>query len=112
MFEVLVIYRWASLGGVERMLLNRAHAFKEHGRDVRLNVFFMEDIGGAKALNDYAQAHNIESHFRVIDSPHSISPDLTISIDTPDALSIIPESWPLVMECGNFIVKAYKFLHS
>jgi GT2 family glycosyltransferase/2-polyprenyl-3-methyl-5-hydroxy-6-metoxy-1,4-benzoquinol methylase len=110
MFEILVIYRWASLGGVERMLLNRAHAFKEHGRDVRLNVLFMEDIGGVKALNDYARARGVESHFRVVDNLPSVSPDLTISIDTPEALSMIPADWPLVMECHTHYPENRRYL--
>lgn len=100
MFEVLVIYRWASLGGVERMLLNRALAFKEHGRQVRLNVFFLEDVaGGKQALLEYVRRHELEQQLRLVENIQAVSPDLTLAIDTPEAFSVIPAGWPLILEC-------------
>jgi len=111
MFEVLVIYRWASLGGVERMLLNRAHAFKEYGRRVRFNVLFLEDVGGGKqALREYVRCHELEHQFRLVENIHEISPDLTLAIDTPEAFSMIPADWPLILECHTAYEKNRQYL--
>lgn len=110
MFEVLVIYRWASVGGVERMLLNRAHAFREHARDIRLNVFFLEDIGGISALKHHARVRGLEDHFRIIENVTAVAPDLAISIDTPQALSMVPPDCPLVLECHTFYVENRDYL--
>ena len=101
MFEILVIYRWASLGGVERMLLNRAQALKNYGCNVRLNLFFLEDIGGKSALRLFIALNKLDRYIRLLDNLDAVTPipNLVISIDTPEAFTLIPSIIPLILEC-------------
>ena len=55
MHKVLYVYKWATMGGVERVLLNRALAFKASNFDIAQDVFFLHDSGGKKLLNRYIE---------------------------------------------------------
>lgn len=97
--EILYVYKIASFGGVERVLLNRAEAFKRHNMACRISLFFYEDEGALARLSEYIMAHALESHVRIVTRIDAADYDYVFSIDTPEALNagIPPEK--LVFEC-------------
>ena len=42
--RILMVYKFATFGGVERILLNRACMFKKHNMNYKLLVYFIEDL--------------------------------------------------------------------
>lgn len=48
--RVCFIYPWATFGGVERVLLNRALAFKRHLPEIMVDFYFLRDAGGLAAI--------------------------------------------------------------
>jgi hypothetical protein len=45
--RTIFVYCWATMGGVERVLLNRAEAFKILGSDFCFDVHFFTRLWGA-----------------------------------------------------------------
>ena len=42
--EILMVYKFATFGGVERVLLNREYIFKKYNMNYKILVYFMEDL--------------------------------------------------------------------
>ena len=38
--RLLYFYKWCTLGGVERILINRAMVFKDRNIDVKMDIYF------------------------------------------------------------------------
>ena len=89
--KILVVYKFATLGGVGRILLNRAHICKIHDIRYKLFVYFMEDCGGKggkTAFKEYIINNEVEGFIEVIEDIKSIEPDYIVSIDTPEIFDI------------------------
>ena len=48
--KILIVYKFATFGGVERVLLNRAYIFKMHNMNYKLLVHFVEDLRRQKSI--------------------------------------------------------------
>jgi len=88
MNKLAFLYPWATVGGVERMLLNRAMALATTGGDLAADFIFTHDSGGAANL--HMALAKIDSSARVLVYPLSeldVNYDLYICIDFPDAIT-------------------------
>lgn len=82
----LFLYRWAGIGGVERVLLNRAAALHDAAEPVEMDIHFYEDAGG---LGDFARSirrAGLGDWVRLIDRPEVARYDAVFAFDTPAAL--------------------------
>lgn len=50
--RVLSVYKWATMGGVERVLLNRAHAIQEADLNIQYDVFFFMIVVGKRSFEN------------------------------------------------------------
>ena len=83
--KILYLYKWCTFGGVERVLLNRALAFKKYGIPVKIDVYFY--YGGV--INDFRKVikkYNLDN-IDVTEKLDFKEYNLVISIDTPEAFN-------------------------
>lgn len=99
--EILYVYKIASFGGVERVLLNRAEAFKRHGLAYRISLFFYEDEGALAQLREYIVTHALESYVRIVTRIDAADYDYVFSIDTPEVLNAGILMEKLIFECHS-----------
>lgn len=109
--KVLNVYKWATMGGVERVLLNRAHAIKEHGVDnIRMDVYFFHDSGGKSQFIKYIKDHDLMDVIDVVDDIRGHY-DYIFSIDTPEILDFAsPEK--VFIECHTSYERNREYIKS
>jgi len=88
-FKICFVYPWATFGGVERILLNRALAFKSSNANVEISVFFLHDSGGLNILREAIAAYELEGYFQLVDSLSDQFYDLISLIDCPQVLPLV-----------------------
>jgi glycosyltransferase involved in cell wall biosynthesis len=114
--DVLLIYRWCTFGGVERVLLNRAMTFKKHGQQVRLAAGFQQDYRGALAsFQEYIRRHELDrwlSAFILSDESYARLDryDLVLNIDTPQVFPQTSKAGNLFIECHTPYVENRQYL--
>jgi len=113
--DVLVIYQFCTFGGVERLILNRAIAFKKHGLDVVMHMGFLSDSGALKSFKNYIQKNKLEGYLRPFllsgnGSFDNSRYDLTLVVDTPQVLSGLSSSKNVFVECHTPYVENRKYL--
>ncbi|MCC5641274.1 glycosyltransferase [Nostoc sp. CHAB 5844] len=97
--RILIFYQFATIGGVERAIINRAIAFKAASISACFDVCFLKDYGGIAALNAAVDYYELHNYLRVVDRPIFCEYDLFISIDTPEILEFIPTKSKVIIEC-------------
>jgi glycosyltransferase involved in cell wall biosynthesis len=81
--RILYLYKWCTFGGVERVLLNRAFAFKKYNTPVKIGVYFY--YGGViKELKENISRFELNDFIKVEDNLNFKSYDYVVSIDTPE----------------------------
>jgi glycosyltransferase involved in cell wall biosynthesis len=102
--DILAIYQFCSFGGVERVLLNRAIAFREYKLQVNISVGYLQDFGAMDSFKRYIQTHHLDQFI----NPFLISDfttinlnkyDLILVIDTPQILDNTFRANNLFIEC-------------
>lgn len=109
--KILGVYKWATMGGVERVLLNRAHAISAQHMEFEYDVFYFHDSGGRKQFDDYLIENKLDSVMKTVDEIDSTKYDYVLSIDTPEILDYI-EPDKLFMECHTSYKKNRMYLES
>jgi len=95
----LYVYKWATMGGVERVFLSRARAFKEHGVDIKTDVFFFHNSGGLDNFIKYIEHYKLEEYIKVVTSIDEREYDFVFSFDTPEVFEIIKSNAKIIIEC-------------
>jgi glycosyltransferase involved in cell wall biosynthesis len=114
--EVLVVYQFCTFGGVERMLLNRAIAFKNAEIDVKLSIGYLHDSGALQDFQGFVAAQDLSSGVDpfIIESPADSrlrrEYGLILVIDTPDALPYLSGRRNLYVECHTPYRQNRKYL--
>jgi glycosyltransferase involved in cell wall biosynthesis len=103
--DVLVIYQFCTYGGVERVLLNRAKAFKQKGMDVYFHVGYLQDFGALDSFKKYIQENDLERFLR----PFLISPDFSFEKSHYDLVSVIdtPQVLDKKIPCRNLFIECH-----
>jgi len=109
--KILGVYKWATMGGVERVLLNRAHAISAKHLEFQYDVFYFHDSGGRKQFDEYLIENKLDSVMKTVDEIDSSKYDYVLSIDTPEILDYI-EPDKLFMECHTSYKKNRMYLES
>jgi glycosyltransferase involved in cell wall biosynthesis len=99
MLKVLYVYRFATFGGVERVLLSRAEAFKQYGVHVRIFLYFFEDLGARHAIKEYIDTAELSEYVTLVKDIRAHEYDYVISIDTPEILKYKIDNSKLLFEC-------------
>jgi len=110
--RVLNVYQWATVGGVERVLLNRAWAFKRHGLDVMQDVFFFHDSGGLRNFRKFIKYFQLEKHISVVSEIDEKAYDFIITFDTPEVLTLLKNTSNVIVECHSPYDEARVYLKS
>lgn len=85
--RIAFVYCWATMGGVERVLLNRAEAFNIGGRDILMDVHFLYDSGGLSYFKKCIKELGLEQRIRVVNKLVPSDYARIFVIDTPDYIS-------------------------
>ena len=81
--KICFAYPWATAGGCERVFLNRAVELCRNFPELKIDMFFKEDLGGVSLLRDFLVAHCIEARVSVklcYEGPY----DCVFAIDFPE----------------------------
>jgi len=106
--KLLYLYKWCTFGGVERVLLNRAFAFKKHGIKVKMDVYFYYG-GVVRELKRYIENYDLNEYIDVVEKWDCRKYDYVVSIDTIEAFkekglkSIILEYHTPYVEHGSYL---------
>ncbi|WIV18857.1 glycosyltransferase [Paenibacillus polygoni] len=96
--KILGVYKWATMGGVERVLLNRAHAIQQNNLNIEYHIYFFFDSGGKEKFNQYLECNNLTDIMKIVDYIDNDYYDYVLSIDTPEIFEFVEPS-KLFMEC-------------
>jgi len=112
--KVCFVYPWATLGGVERVLLSRLIAFKSAQLDIQVDVMFFCDVGGAVPLENAMRRLGINGRVAVAeDFEPDVNYDLVFCIDCPQAFDLCERrSFRYVVECHTPYVDNRRYLKS
>ncbi|AYB41922.1 glycosyltransferase [Paenibacillus lautus] len=109
--KILGVYKWATMGGVERVLLNRAHAIQENNLNIQYDIYYFFDSGGREEFDNYLIRNNLSDIMKTVDQIDSYKYDFVLSIDTPEILDFV-EPEKLYMECHTSYKKNRSYLKS
>lgn len=110
MHKVLYVYKWATMGGVERVLLNRALAFKASNFDVAQDVFFLHDSGGKKMLNRYIEENSLGRYLNIVEDFIPEKYDTIHPIDTPEIFEMVKNYEKILFECHTAYTENRQYL--
>ncbi|WP_285396534.1 glycosyltransferase family 4 protein [Lysinibacillus sp. fls2-241-R2A-57] len=110
MHKVLYVYKWATMGGVERVLLNRALAFKASNFDVAQDVFFLHDSGGKKLLNRYIEEKSLGRYLKIVEDFIPEKYDTIHPIDTPEIFKMVKNYEKILFECHTAYAENRQYL--
>lgn len=97
--KICFIYPWATLGGVERVLINRAKAFASSKTDTEITVCFLHDSGGLKAFQIAIENEGLSDYCKVV-TEISADYDFIIPIDTEDGIRLaLKTNSRILFEC-------------
>ena len=98
--RICFAYYWATSGGVERVFLNRSEALLRRYPDLRIDVYFYNDLGGVGLVARYAATRNLNDRLKVIDKIDPDRYDAIFVVDTPQFLTEYPAILhKVIMEC-------------
>ena len=108
--RVCFIYPWATFGGVERVLLNRALAFKHFVPSVTLDFLFLHDAGGLRPLASAISKYGLEANSAIVSSLER-EYDLVFAIDCPQAIDMCErQSQRYLVECHTAYSENRRYL--
>ncbi|MCL2366518.1 MAG: glycosyltransferase [Oscillospiraceae bacterium] len=108
--RVLFVYKWATMGGCERVFLNRARAFKAHGISIAIDVYFFHDAGGLDNFRRYIEYFELGDYLRVVSHIDENAYDLIFTFDTPEIFDIVKEPAKVIVECHTPYKSMRKYL--
>jgi glycosyltransferase involved in cell wall biosynthesis len=98
--KVCFVYPWATFGGVERILINRAIAFRESSTPLDIHLYFQHDAGGLDALEKAICSYGLSDNLKVVPKLEGDMYDAIGVIDCPDIVSHCHQrKWTYFVEC-------------
>jgi len=110
--RILNVYKWATVGGVERVILNRAWAFKRYGADVSQDVFFFHDSGGLSNFRRFIKHYQLEKQISVVGAIDEKAYDYIFSFDTPEVFELVGNTSKIIVECHSPYKESRVYLKS
>lgn len=110
--SVCFIYPWATFGGVERVLLNRALAIRRYLPSIHIDFFFLHDSGGLRPLMAAMEKYGLNENSSVVSSL-SREYDLAFVIDCPQGIDLcIKRGQRYVVECHTSYTENRAYLRN
>lgn len=110
MLKKLIAYKYLTMGGVERIILNRATLYKKYNLPIKLYVYFLYGTNFAKeSFCKYVVQNKLESHIQLIENIKLKKFDIVSIIDTPELFDIFPDAY---VECHSSYVESISYLHN
>ncbi|MCL2391240.1 MAG: glycosyltransferase [Oscillospiraceae bacterium] len=110
--RILYVYQWATMGGVERVFLNRARAFKQHGLKIRVDIYFFHDSGGLDNFKQYIKYFGLEDYLSVVRNIDERVYSRIFTFDTPEVFAIVKDTSKVIVECHTPYKKMREYLKS
>ncbi len=112
---ITYIYQWATIGGVERVILNRALALKFLGnQNYKFKVLYLEDGGGLEAFKKFIDLYDLSKVIVKVDILNKNLLDdnsLYSVIDTPKGIEILNKyNKPYFVECHTPYIENRQYL--
>jgi len=82
--RLLYLYKWCTFGGVERVLMNRAFAFKKYGIPIKMDIYFYYK-GVINDFKKYIEKYDLNGYIDIVEKLDFKKYDYVVSIDTPEA---------------------------
>lgn len=97
--RICFVYPWATFGGCERVLINRALAFRQYFPEILIDFYFMHDAGGGQAFRLALKKYGLEDTTSIVTSLDR-NYDLVSLIDCPQAIELCENrSQRYIVEC-------------
>lgn len=97
--KIRFFYPWATLGGVERVLINRARVLLDKSSEYKICFHFLHDSGGLTAFKSTLSRYDLDVQVDVgfsIDNNY----DVNFIIDCPEVLDLFEnKAWSYFIEC-------------
>jgi len=99
--KLAFVYPWATHGGVEKVLINRAKLFGKYNDDYHVDILFTHDSGALKSISlAVADCKNIEVKIIELSSLSKENYDCIFCIDFPAAINFCHENrLKYIVEC-------------
>jgi len=97
--RILYVYKWATMGGCERVFLNRAMAFKQQDFNIGQDVYFFHNSGGLKNFLQYIEHFGLGEYLRVVPQIDENAYDLIFTFDTQEIFDIVSDTSKIIVEC-------------
>ncbi len=113
--DVLVIYQFCTFGGVERVILNRAKAFRKQRLDVKISIGYLRDRGALQSFKDYIDVNNLNGVVSPFILPADLSHkwdkyDYVFIIDTPEVFEATASAQNVYVECHTPYKQSRQYL--
>jgi len=115
--DVLIIYQFCSFGGVERVILNRAMAFRKYPQNINLSAGYLQDYGALQSFQAYIRANKLDdclSAFLIAEGslPNLDKYDFILNIDTPQIFERTLHAGNVYVECHTPYIENRQYLKS
>ena len=113
--DILLVYVFCTFGGVERVILNRAWAFRKFGLDVHISVGYLQDRGALSSFRVYLRTHDLERRVFPFILPKNLKIDwqkytAVFIVDTPQVLAASADAKKVYVECHTPYKNARQYL--
>jgi glycosyltransferase involved in cell wall biosynthesis len=113
--DVFIIYQFCTFGGVERVLLNRAKAFKENNLDVKITAGYLYDSGALDSFKTYVTDHGLDDFISAVILDQNSFPNLEkydyiFVIDTPQVFEQLKKAKNVFVECHTHYIENRQYL--
>jgi len=113
--DILIIYQFCTLGGVERVILNRAKAFKKHAQDVHISVCYLEDYGALRSFREYIRLNSLDEQINAVLIDDKLFSnlekyDFVFIIDTPQMFEHTQDAKNIFVECHTPYIQNRQYL--
>lgn len=109
--KILFVYKYCTLGGVERIILNRAKLYKSANIPVKLFVAFLyENQESITAFDDFISSESLTENIAICkySSVNEKDFDFIVPIDTPEVFHNFKKD--LIVECHSTYHESIKYL--
>jgi len=110
--KILNVYKWATVGGVEKVILNRACAFKKHNADIKQAVLFFHDSGGLNNFKKFIDISRLRQYIEVVTELNERAYDYIITFDTPEVFNMVKKHSKIIVECHSPYRESRSYLKS
>ena len=69
--RLLYLYKWCTIGGVERVLINRAFVFKKYGIPIKMDIYFYYK-GVINDFKKYIEKYDLNEYIDIVEDRKSV----------------------------------------